>query len=172
MRKLMNLVVATLLVGALPLGAAAMDHQQHGGSMDMNGKQQHGSMNMEGMDHGGMSMGQGAVMLGKQTVEGVTASAHLYDIGQATANSGMKASHHFMVGFVDAASGKPMEDGTVAVKVAGPEGYQAGPVQLMPMGGELGANLTLPEKGAYEFAVGSKLADGKTRQFKFSYLLK
>jgi hypothetical protein len=42
----------------------------------------------------------------------------------------------------------------------------------MGMGNHFGADVALSEKGEYQFQVGSKLADGKTRQFHFSYTVK
>ena len=40
---------------------------------------------------------------------------------------------------------------------------------LVVMDGMFGADLALIEKGEYRFTVGTKLADGKKRQFVFKY---
>jgi hypothetical protein len=40
------------------------------------------------------------------------------------------------------------------------------------MDGHFGADIVLPEKGKYLFKVGTKLPDGKTRQYEFGYTLK
>ena len=39
----------------------------------------------------------------------------------------------------------------------------------MDMGEGFGSDITLPEKGKYEIIVGSKLEDGKKRQFQFQF---
>jgi hypothetical protein len=111
-----------------------------------------------------------SIMLGEQTVEGVKAMAHLNDVGAVMAQMGKKENFHFMVMFSDAASGVAIEQGTVAVKITDPAtGKTSDPIPLMGMGNHFGADVGLSNKGEYTFQVGSKLADGKTRQFRFSY---
>jgi hypothetical protein len=156
MRRKLSLLLAALFIGALPMGAAAMSHEH--------GKMEHG-------EHGGMMMEGGMVMLGDQTVDGVKAMAHVKDVKAAMAKMGMKETHHFMVAFVDAA-GKPITEGTVAVKITAPDGKEGAPVSLMGMEGHFGADVALAAKGAYGFKVGTKLPDGKTRQYEFKYEVK
>lgn len=160
--KKVNAILAALFLIGLPLAAGAMEH----GKME---KMEHGSM--EGMKHGehsGMMMGEGMVMLGEETEEGVKAMAHLNDVKAAMAKMGMKETHHFMVAFVDAA-GKPVTEGTVAVKIKDPAGKEGGAIKLMGMEGHFGADIVLPEKGEYHFKVGTKLPDGKKREYHFHY---
>jgi len=159
--KKMNAILTALLLVMLPMAAIAMEgHDSHG--------------KMEGMKHGehsGMMMGAGMMMLGDQTVDGVKAMAHLNDVKDAMAKMGMKETHHFMVAFVDA-SGNPITEGTVAVKIEDPAGKTGDPIKLMGMEGHFGADIVLADKGKYEFKVGTKLPDGKTRQYEFEYEVK
>jgi hypothetical protein len=98
--------------------------------------------------------------------------AHLNDVKAAMAKIGMKETHHFMVAFLDTASGNPVTEGTVAVKIKNPAGKEGDAIKLMGMEGHFGADIVLPEKGKYEFKVGTKLPDGKTRQYEFNYTVK
>lgn len=158
MRKL-TVLLAVLSVCALPLGAAAMSHEKH----------EHGGTMMEHKEHGAMMMEGGMAMLGDQTVDGVKAMAHLNDVKEAMAKIGMKETHHFMVAFVDTKTGKPIEAGTVAVKIEGPKDFKAGPIELKGMEGHFGADIILAENGKYLFKVGTQLPDGKKRQYEFKY---
>lgn len=162
MKQLNAILVAIFLLG-LPLAAGAMSHEKH----------EHGKM--EGMKHeghAGMKMEEGMVMVGEETEEGVKAMAHLNDVKAAMAKVGMKETHHFMVAFVDTASGEQITEGTVAVKIKDPAGKEGDPVKLMGMEGHFGADIVLPEKGEYHFKVGTKLADGKKREYHFHHTVK
>jgi hypothetical protein len=126
-------------------------------------------------DHGAMAghaMMSGMVMLGEVTQEGVKAMAHISDIGAAMAKAGRKENFHLMVMFTDAA-GKPISQGTVALRLTAPGSDKPGePMALMAMGGQFGADLALTVKGKYLFEVGTKLADGAKRQFVFTHEVK
>jgi hypothetical protein len=166
------LFLAGLLLAAAPFGASAMSHdkahQHHQAPAQKT--QDHGAHGQSGHDmHGGHAE---MAMLGAKVENGIEATAHLNDVGEAMAKMGMKETHHFMVLFVDAGTGVPVERGNVALKIKGPGGSEIGPVVLVGMDGHFGADIVLPEKGQYEFTVGTKLADGKTRQFQFSHRLK
>jgi hypothetical protein len=154
MRKF-TVLMAAFFVCVLPLVVSAAMHE-HG---------EHGKME-------GMKMEKGMVMLGDQTVEGVKAMAHLNDVKEAMAKMGMKETHHFMVMFMDTKTGKPITEGTVAVKIESPAGKEGDPVKLMGMEGHFGADIVLSEKGDYEFKVGTKLPDGQKRQYEFKYSIK
>jgi len=156
-------LTAILSMLALPLGALAMSHEKDDhGSMDSMGS-------MNGDMDGGMSMKGDMIMLGEKTEDGVKAMVHLKDVKDAMAKMGMSETHHFMVMFMDTESGEPVESGLAAVKIEGPDDYTAGPIKLMGMQGHFGADITLPEKGKYEFKVGTKLSDGQKRQYEFEY---
>ncbi len=151
----------TVLLIALPFSALAGDQKMQG--MD------HGKM--KGMEQGGMM--NGMMMLGNQTENGVKAMAHIKDIHEGMAKMGMDQTHHLMVMFTDAATGKPIATGTVAVKIKDPAGKVSKPIQLMPMnmgeGEGFGSDIALPAKGKYQFLIGSKLEDGHKRQFQFNF---
>jgi len=116
--------------------------------------------------HGGTMMMGDAIMLEEITEAGVNAMVHLIDV----AKSGKKENFHFMIMFSDAATGKPISQGSVALKITGPGQGKAGePIALMAMDRSFGANVDLTAKGLYKLEVGSKLADGTKRQFVFQY---
>ncbi len=146
-----------VLLGA-PVLVGAMDHSS-----------------MAGMDHSSMA-GMGAseqmIMLGDNVQDGVKGSAHLTDISKAMSGMGMKATHHFMVMFTEEKGGKGIGGGAAAVKVTDPAGVTGEAGSMMAMGDGFGADLTLAKPGKYSFEVGTKLADGKKRQFRFGYVVK
>lgn len=162
MKRFTTMMVALLALSALP--AMAMHHDQggHGGHG--------GGASMGSMDHAGM-MDAGTVMVGEQNVEGVKALAHVRDVKAAMAKMGMKETHHFLVNFVGK-DGKPVTEGTVAVKIKDPAGQESDPIALPGMQGHFGADIVLADKGTYEFKVGTKLPDGVVRQYEFKYELK
>ncbi len=157
MKQIFAIFFATLLM-ALPvwgMAASADDHSSHGA---------------QSMGRGGMMMG-GMVMLEEKTEDGVRGMVHLNDTSEAMAKMGMKENRHFMVMFTDVAAGTPVVEGTVALKITDPSGKESEPLALVPMDGMFGADIALTEKGAYRFTVGTKLADGRKRQFEFAYTL-
>jgi hypothetical protein len=167
--KRLTTTLAVLFTLLLPFGALAMEQQ--GGKMEGMGQDSGAMQGMKGMDQGGMM--NGMMMLGDQTENGVKAMAHIKDIHEGMAKMGMDQTHHLMVMFTDTASGKPIATGTVAVKIKDPAGKVSKPIQLMPMnmgeGDAFGSDIALPAKGKYQFLIGSKLEDGKKRQFKFDF---
>jgi len=155
-------ILSALLLLALPLGASAASHE-HGG---------HGTMQEDqATPHGGMMM-DGMIMLEVKTEDGVQGMVHLKDVSEAMAKMGMKENFHFMIMFNDNSTGDQIVKGTVALKITDPAGKESEPLALMPMDDMFGADIALTEKGAYRFTVGTKLADGKKRQFEFEYTLK
>lgn len=160
-------VLLAILLLALPIGAMAASSDDHSG---------HGAQPMEqagkDMQHDGMMMGGNMIMLGEMTDQGVQGMAHLSDVGEAMAKMGMKENFHLMVMFTDSATHVPISEGTVAVKITDPAGKESAPLSMMAMDGQFGTDLALTEKGEYRFMVGTKLADGKKRQFEFMYTVK
>lgn len=153
-RTLMTMVLALILAFCWAPAAPAADHS------GMHGMTGHGG------GHEAMA-GEEFISLGEQTVEGITASAQLNDVRQAMAAAGMEATHHLMV-FFTGEGGAMIESGVVAVKVTSPDGLESKAMPLQGMGGHFGADLQLAQTGDYRFAVGTRLADGKTRQFVFT----
>jgi len=160
--KTKTVAILSALLLALPLGVSAASHE-HGGSATM----QEG----QATPHGDMMMG-GMIMLEVKTEDGVQGMVHLKDVSEAMAKMGMKENFHFMVMFNDNSTGDPIVKGTVALKITDPAGKESEPLALMPMDDMFGADIALTDKGAYRFTVGTKLADGKKRQFEFEYTLK
>jgi len=166
-----NLILALTLIFTLSatLSVMAMSHEK----MDHSSMENHGTMeNHASMNHDSMEMAGDTAMLGNDIQENVKAMAHLKDVQAAMAKMGMKETHHFMVMFVDSATGEPIEHGSAALKIVSPSGMESGPVKLIGMQGHFGADITLNEKGNYTFTVGTKLADGEKRQFQFTHTLK
>lgn len=155
--------VATMASGDEHGAAGGHEMAEHGKGHEMG---EHAMSGHEMAEHAQM------IMLGDKVVDGVKASVHLNDVKAAMAKMGMKETHHFMVMFQEDASGKALEAGTVALKIKGPDKVESAPVSLMGMGGHFGADITLAAPGQYTFTLGTKLPDGKTRQFEYSYDLK
>ncbi|MHB1398382.1 MAG: hypothetical protein ACYDAI_11880 [Trichloromonadaceae bacterium] len=169
MKKTLVKILVALFVISMPLGtmAASHGHGDHGkkASEDKKGHEGHG--------HGSQEMQGGMAMLGDEVKEGVKGAAHLKDVSETMAKLDRKENYHFMIMFMDTQTGKPIEEGTVAVKITDPKGKEIGaPVELLGMDGHFGADIALTEKGEYHFKVGSKLPDGKKRQHHFHYLVK
>lgn len=162
------LLLLTLLSLAL-MPAAAMAASHEPGAHTMPGHEmppQETSMGHEMAEHAQM------IMLGDQTVDGVKAEAQLNDIQATMAQMGMKETHHLMVLFQDAQTGKSAGTGTVALKIKGPDGAESAAIPLTGMDGHFGADIVLGATGPYTFTIGTRLTDGKTRQFLFSHELK
>ncbi|MFA5718509.1 MAG: hypothetical protein WC952_12415 [Desulfobulbaceae bacterium] len=169
MKRKMLLLLTCLLAVAVPFGAMAMNHEKemsHQGHGAMEAAEGQGGHEQSMHDMAGQA---GAIMLGSTVEDGVKATAQLNDMREVMASMGMKETHHFMVSFAEEASGGQIAEGTVALRIKGPDGTETGPIQLMDMAGQFGADVSLPDKGSYELTVGSRLQDGKTRQFVFSY---
>ncbi|OHB27283.1 MAG: hypothetical protein A2X84_09400 [Desulfuromonadaceae bacterium GWC2_58_13] len=162
MKKRIIVMLAALLVASLPLAVVAMEHKEmdHGN---------HSGMEHETMEHGSMAMPGDMIMVGNHEVDGVEAMVHLKDVKEAMGKMGMAQTHHFMVMFVDKATGDPVEQGMAAVKILDPTGKEGNPVALMGMQGHFGADISLSTPGEYVFKLGTKLADGKNRQFEFKF---
>ncbi|MDF1578214.1 MAG: hypothetical protein P1P81_07205 [Desulfobulbales bacterium] len=124
---------------------------------------------MNGKDHGSMTTSHTELAeLGEQTVDGVKATAQLGDVREAMAAAGQPMTHHLQILFTDPASGETIESGSAAVKVTTPAGEEQPARSLHGMEGHFGVDLTLSAAGNYKFVVGTKLADGKKRQYEFS----
>ncbi len=177
MKKLFVKTLVAMFVLSLPAGALAASpgHGDHGKKKEaVEKKSEHkGHDAHAGHGHGSQEMHEGMIMLGDEVKEDVKGAAHLKDVGAAMAKLGKKENYHFMIMFMDTKTGKPIEEGTVAVKITDPKGKETGaPVELMGMDGHFGADIALTEKGEYHFKVGSKLPDGKKRQYHFHYIVK
>jgi hypothetical protein len=133
------------------------------------GVQAKDNTSMKGMDHSGMNMSGKTIMLEADTRDNIKGVAHLRDISKTMAEMGMDKTHHFMVIFTEVKTGKTITAGIVALIVVDPAGKKRDVVRMMAMDGSFGADVSLAQKGKFVFEVGTKLDNGKTRQFKFNY---
>ena len=157
MKKLALIIAATTLALSAPAAFAA-DQEGH----------DHGSMDMGHGDHSMMSMGKVAH---EEVVDGVKATFNVIDIQQKMKEMGMKETHHIMVMFTDARTGKMLSGGEVKIKVTGPDKSEQ-VKDLMGMEGGFGSDFTLTKKGKYGVMCKFKLTDGKVRSAKFRYTVK
>ena len=155
--KRITVLIAALFALTSPMASfAAMDHGDHG-SMDMG--------------HGGH---QGDVAYA-EVVDGVKAAFKIISMKEMPA--GMKETHHLMVVFTDAKSGKNLSEGDVKVKIQGPDKTeQTKDLMGMPgmsgMGAGFGADVVMVKKGKYGVMCKFQLKDGKVRSAKFWYTVK
>jgi len=155
MKKLIVLIAAAFALSA-PMAALAADH----GSMKMD----HGMMDMGSVAHEEVVDGV------KATFKIISMKEHMKDM-KMEMPKGMKETHHVMVEFKDARTGKALTDGDVKVKLQGPD--KAGQTKdLMGMEGHFGADFDLSKKGKYGVMSKFKLKDGKVRNSKFWYTVK
>ena len=107
--------------------------------------------------------------IGKDTKKGVVATVKVKAYDEATiatmTKMGMSATHHVMVFFADEKTGDAVASGKVALKIKGDD---AKPAMLMLMGGGFGSDISVGE-GMSTFEIGTKLEDGKKRQFSVMF---
>ncbi|ABQ24306.1 hypothetical protein [Geotalea uraniireducens] len=158
MKKAAVILAVASFALAAPLASFAMDH---------------GSMKME---HGEHMMDKGS-LAHEEVVDGVKATFKIISMAEhmkamkMEMPKGMKETHHIMVEFKDAKSGKALTEGEVTVKVQNPDkSYQT--KDLMGMEGHFGADYEMAKKGKYGVMAKFKLADGKVRSAKFWYTVK
>ena len=160
MKRTTAIVAALGFAMAVPMTSIAAQHD-------------HGSMHM---GHGGGMMSKGAVAH-EEVVDGVKATFKVMDMKEhmkamkMEMPKGMKETHHIMVEFKDAKTGKPLTEGEVKAKVIGPDKVEQ-VKDLMGMEGHFGADFDLSRKGKYGVMAKFKLKDGKIRVAKFWYEVK
>lgn len=177
MKKLTTVLLTVTLAMGMPMLAVAMDHSAHG--MDKTeGMKQGQDMKMDHAKDMSHDMHKGHNMtaesdefveIGKDTQDGVVATVKVKTYDEKTlekmSKMGMDATHHVMVFFADEKTGADVVNGQVAVKV---KGGDAKPVMMMLMGTGFGGDLKLGD-GMYTFEIGTKLEDGKKRQFSVMF---
>jgi len=109
-------------------------------------------------------------ILGSMSSKGVKAMAHIKDVSETMAKMGFATTHHFMIAFVDEATGEQIVNGNVVLKVINPDSKTSETVELVGMDGHFGADIVLNMEGEYHFRLGTKLEDGTKRQFHFHYV--
>ena len=132
---------------------------------------------MQGMDHGGHDMMKMGTAAHEEVVDGVKATFKVLSMKEHMKASkmempaGMKETHHIMVEFKDAKTGKALTEGDAKMKVQGPDKVEQ-TKELMGMQGHFGADFDLSKKGKYGVMCKFKLKDGKIRNSKFWYTVK
>jgi hypothetical protein len=159
----------------IPVVVMAMDH----GDMKHDDKGMKKGHEM-GMDHGkemshdmqkdhDMGGGDDFVEVGKDTQKGIVATVKVKTYDDETkatmAKMNMDATHHVMVFFADEKSGESVGGGKAALKVKEQGGK---PTMLMQMGEGFGADVKF-EGMMITFEIGTKLEDGKKRQFSIKF---
>lgn len=134
-----------------------------------------------GHDHGSMHAGHGGHMVQMGTVVhqeiagGVKATFSVMDmrthVKGTEMSKGMKDTHHLMVQFVDAQSGKALTSGDVKVKIVGPDKSEQ-VKDLVGMEGHFGADFAMAKKGRYGIMSKFRLTGGKVESSKFWYQVK
>ncbi len=149
-------ILAATLTLTPPAVFAAMEHE-------------HGSM-----EYGGHMMDTGKPAH-EEVVDGIKATFKVMSMKDHMKGmempKNMKETHHLMVEFKDARSGKPLTEGEVKVKLLGPDKAEQ-TKDLMGMEGHFGADFDLSKKGKYGVMCKFKLKDGKVRSSKFWYTVK
>jgi hypothetical protein len=170
----MKRITALLTIFLLILGAAHAALAQGGAGHSGHGAGAKDTPPAQGSGHQGMQMEMGGamIMLGTATTDGIQAMAHLQNLHQGAAQHDAAATHNFMLAFETEGKGGAVTQGRVAVKVTGPDGQTGSAITLNPKAGYFNADLALKTPGQYTFLVGTKLADGKARQFSFTYDVK
>ena len=179
MKRLIIAVMAVVFAMGMPSFVLAMSHGEHGS--DDKGMQKGHDM---GMDHGkemshdmhkdhDMGGGDDFIEVGKDTRDGVVATVKVKTYDEetmATMNKmGMEATHHVMVFFTDEKSGDAIVAGKAAIKVRGSGDDKPKLDMLTMMGDGFGGDVNVKGMGMYTFEIGTKLEDGKKRQFEVGF---
>jgi hypothetical protein len=164
MKKGASVIAAVIFTLSVPVAFAAMEHD-------------HGSMKgMEHMEHMGDIAHEEVVDGVKATFNVINMKDHMKAMKEEMPK-GMKETHHLMVTFKDAKTGKVLADGEVTVKIQAPDKSEQ-VKELMGMGAMegmdagFGADFELAKKGKYGVMTKFKLKDGKVRSAKFWYTVK
>ena len=160
MKKMIVLIAAVLAISAP--AAFAADHEGHDhGSTDM-GPGEHSMMDMGDVAHQEVTDGV------KATFKVMSMKEHMKGMDMP---KDMKETHHIMVEFKDAKTGKALTEGDVKVKVQNPDKSDQSK-ELMGMQGHFGVDFDLSKKGKYGVMCKFQLKDGKVRSSKFWYTAK
>ena len=178
MKKIMVAAMFWIVLLSIPFAVFAMDdHQDHGSQGHEKAAKTEHHEEMGHNDHGMKSKHDGMTsdglmfIVGSMSSKGVKGMAHLKDVSEMMAKMGMKTTHHFMIAFVDEATGEQIESGTVALKITNPDAKVGEAIELIGMQGHFGADVVLDMEGEYHLRLGTKLADGKKRKYHFHQVI-
>jgi len=156
---------AVLAVSLACVPAFAMNHNHSG--------HDHGpAQSSTPQGHVGLAVKGDLLDLGSKSAKGIMGMAHLKDVRASMAKLGMKTTHHFMIYFHDEQTGKPIEIGTVALKINDPDGVSTGPIELVGMQGHFGGDVVLDKPGEYHFILAGSLNGGENRQYHYHAVIK
>ena len=171
MNKLKITAAAMAALLSFPFVALAVDDLSHGEYVHGNESEvKHADHEQEhDMHHeqAGVTSGGTMMIVGSQISKGVRGMAHLNDTSAVMAKMGLLTTHHFMIAFVDEATGEQVENGTVALKITNPDAKIGETIELVGMDGHFGADVALDMEGEYHFRLGTKLSDGVKRKYHF-----
>ena len=163
MKRFTFAMMVLIIAMGMPMVAIAMDHGSHDKEM---------SKDMDHDMHKGHDMAAkdgDFVEIGKDTQDGVVATVKVKTYDEKTMATmekmGMNATHHVMVFFTDEKTGAAVASGKAALKI---KGEDAKPEMLMQMGTGFGSDVSVGE-GMSTFEIGTKLEDGKKRQFSVMF---
>ena len=181
MKRFTFAMMALIIAMGMPMVAIAMDHGSHDKEMskdmdhDMHKAHDMKMDDAKEMDHDmhkghDMAAEDGDfVEIGKDTQDGVVATVKVKAYDEKTratmSKMGMNASHHIMVFFTDEKTGSSVTSGKAALKI---KGEDAKPAMLMQMGPGFGSDVSVGD-GMSTFEIGTKLEDGKKRQFSVMF---
>ena len=130
----------------------------------------HGDMKMDHGSHKSDVAHEEVVNGVKATFKVISMKEHLKAM-KMEMPKGLKETHHLMVEFKDAKTGKALTEGDVKVKVQGPDKAEQ-TKDMMGMEGHFGAGFDVSQKGKYGVMSKFKLKDGQVRSSKFWYTVK
>lgn len=175
MKTLKTTIMVCFAFLFIPLFVAASGQHEHGSHVQTKAADtmHHGDAAHDMQkEHAGMASDGTMVIIGNQTSKGVKGMAHLKNVSETMAKMGMKTTHHFMIAFVDEATGEQIENGTVALKITNPDAKVGEAIELIGMDGHFGVDIVLDMEGEYHFRLGTKLADGTKRKYHFHHVNK
>jgi hypothetical protein len=159
MKKTSLIIAAATLAISVPFTVGAMEHEEHGTAHAQQGDQ----------------MIQAGSVAHQEVVDGVKVTFSVIDmrasIKGAAVPKEMKETHHLMLMFADAKTGKHLNEGTVKIKIIAPDKTEQ-VKSLEGMGGHFGADFAMAAKGKYGIMTKFQLKDGKVRSSKFWYEVK
>jgi len=138
-------------------------HHQDGGKIDL-----HSGHDIPG-GNGDVNAG-GMIVVGSMVSKGIKGTAQIKNVSVAMADMGVTPTHHFMMSFVDEATGNKIEGGSVALKITNPDAKISEPIEMIGMDGHFGVDIILDMEGEYHFRLGTKLEDGTKRKYHFHYV--
>ena len=178
--------IALFVLFSMPFAATAMDEHGHGSpghgspghekTSEANHRGEmvhddHGPAHDMHNEHASMASDGSMIIVGNSVSKGVRGMAHLKNVSATMEKMGMLSTHHFMIAFVDEATGKQVESGTVALKITNPDAKVGETIELIGMDGHFGADVVLDMPGEYHFKLGTKLVDGVKRKFHFHQVI-